>query len=147
MKNEKFFQAAIGGFLGFFAIVLVAAFCVCASGCKTASIDSTGVGERNQFISGQLDSTIKSLDRALVECDGEVRDCLERSRGIESGAERLKYLIGEYFKIVERIQDANNRAIAELEGLEKGMHDGVHDSNGTDTHSGSGSVSGTDEKD
>lgn len=147
MKNERFLQIVAGGLIGFVAIVLVAAFCSVASGCKSASIDSTGVGERNQYISGQLDSTIKSLDRALVECDGEVRDCLERSRGIESGAERLKYLIGEYFKIVERIQDANNRAIAELENMEKGMRNGVRNTSGNDTSSGSGSVSGTDKKD
>lgn len=102
-------------------ICLVIGFC--CVGCKSTKIDSTGVGERNQYVRGRLDSTIKSLDRDLADCDRALAECTERSRGIEDLAARLKYLTTEYFRITKQIQDANNRALAELDAMEEDMQD------------------------
>lgn len=102
-------------------ICILINMCMCA--CKTVEVDSTGIGERNQYVCGQLDSTIKSLDRDLADCDRALQECTERSRGIEDLAERLKYLTTEYFRITKQIQDANNRALSELNVLEEDMYE------------------------
>ena len=112
---------------------------LCCVGCKSTKIDSTGVGERNQYVRGRLDSTIKSLDRDLADCDRALAECTERSRGIEDLAARLKYLTTEYFRITKQIQDANNRALAELDAMEEDMQDVGTDTGDIDT-SDSGSI-------
>lgn len=106
---------------------------LCCMGCKSTQIDSTGVGERNQYVRGRLDSTIKSLDRDLADCDRALAECTERSRGIEDLAARLKYLTTEYFRITKQIQDANNRALAELDAMEEDMQDVGTDTGDIDT--------------
>ena len=106
--------------LKFICVIILCFGCV---GCKSTKIDSTGVGERNQYVRGRLDSTIKSLDRDLADCDRALAECTERSRGIEDLAARLKYLTTEYFRITKQIQDANNRALAELDVMEEDMQD------------------------
>lgn len=114
--------------------------CMCFVGCKSTAIDSSSVGERNQYVRGRLDSTIKSLDRDLVDCDRALAECTERSRGIEDLAARLKYLTTEYFRITKQIQDANNRAIAELNALEKDMQGVSNNSGNTDTDNSSSAI-------
>lgn len=129
--------------------VLAALALACAScfGCRSLGVDADGIGERNQYISGRLDSTIKSLDREIAYSNEQVRECLERSRDIESGAERLKYLVERYFEIVRRIQGASDKAVAELRSMEEGMrHDG-RDTGRPDIGERSGPVSGTYEED
>lgn len=123
LDNEnKFLQAFAGAIIGFVVLCLVSAFCVCIGGCKSAPAFTTELGERNQFVLGQLDSTITSLNRELNQSNDEIRECLERSRDIEDGARRIKYLFGEYVKTVQRIQDANNRAVERLKVLEENLH-------------------------
>ena len=116
-------------------ICVIALFVVgfCFVGCKSTKIDSTGVGERNQYVRGRLDSTIKSLDRDLADCDRALQECTERSRGIEDLAARLKYLTSEYFRITKQIQDANNRALSELNAMEEDMQEPCDNVGCTDT--------------
>lgn len=140
-ENESFSRAGIA--------VLAALAVACASfiGCRSLGVDAGGVGERNQYISGRLDSTIKSLDRELAYSNEQVRECLERSRDIESGAERLKYLVERYFEIVGRIQGASDKAVAELRSLEEGMRDDGRDTCRPDIGECRSPVSGTYEED
>lgn len=126
----------------FFIITILISLCFIA--CKSTSVDSTGVGERNQYVRGRLDSTIKSLNRDLADCNRALAECTERSRGVEDLAGRLKYLTQEYFRVTKQIQDANNRAITELNNLEKDMQSFNNDTINFDSSSRCVPVSGTD---
>lgn len=103
--------------------------------CKSTAVYTDPAGERNQYVRGRLDSTIKSLDRELTGADEALRECTERSRGIEDLGARLKYLTSEYFRITKQIQDANNRAISELDSMEKDLQDTGNNTSDTDNNS------------
>ena len=140
MKNEKFLQIVAGGFIGFVAIALVSAFCVCAGGCATTKSHSGRVRESDSYFIGKLETTIERFDEGIAEA-------VERSRGIENELERVDYLFGQYESAVGRLRDEVNTLRREIEVLEKGVHDGVRRPNGDAVSDSRGSVSGTDEKD
>ena len=146
-KKEKILRNFAGLVCFFVLALVVGCCCVLFPGCRTLAVDSTGIGERNKYIIGQLDSTIQSLNRELVESNGALEECVERSRTIEDGAQRLKYLVGRYFEVTKRIQDANNRAISRLEVLEESVRDSGVDTDGAVRGGGVGALPGADAQD
>ena len=140
MKNEKFLQIVAGGLIGFVAIVLVSAFCVCAGGCATTKSHAGRVRESDSYFIGKLETTIERFDEGIA-------GAVERSRGIENELERVDYLFGQYESAVGRLRDEVNTLRREIEVLEKDVHYSVLRPNGDAVSDSRGSVSGTDEKD
>lgn len=140
MKNERFLQIVAGGLIGFVAIVLVSAFCVCAGGCATTKSHAGRVRESDSYFIGKLETTIERFDEGIA-------GAVERSRGIENELERVDYLFGQYESAVGRLRDEVNTLRREIEVLEKDVHYSVLRPNGDAVSDSRGSIPGTDEKD
>lgn len=131
----------------FIICMLTVAMAVCCSGCVSTGFDEEGLGERNSYVRGQLDSTIRSLDRELTAGNESLRKCVERSGSIEDGARRLKELLRGYFEVVERIQEANSKALAKCKVLEESLHNSIPDSASSSSGGRSGALPGADKED
>lgn len=130
-----------------FTVLLCAFIGIICTSCRSTEVDSTGIGERNQYLRGRIDSTVKSLDRELVDCNSEIQQCLERSRRIEDLGERLKYLTTEYFKCFKQLQDTSDKAHAELQLVEEAIYNSNDGLAHTDSSRSSSVIPGTDPQD
>lgn len=140
MKNERFLQIIAGGLIGFVAIVLVSAFCVCAGGCATTKSHSGRVRESDSYFIGKLETTIERFDEGIA-------GAVERSRGIENELERVDYLFGQYESAVGRLRDEVNTLRREIEVLEKGVPNNIQRPVGADNGDSHNTIPGTDKKD
>lgn len=113
-KNKTWLGVVAGGMLGFVAILIVAAFCVCTGGCASrAAGEAVDVIARDSQLRGRLESTVESLDGTILDSVERLEAVVEDSRKIESGAKRLDFLFTcyeqEVYRLINEMRGASDR--------------------------------------
>lgn len=102
-KTERFLRVFAGGLLLLVAVIVVAAFCLCAGGCSTTRIttDPGDIRQSNAYIIGELTQSVNEFDRGLGEAT-------EKSRSITDAVDRVDYLFQQYEQAALRLRNEVN---------------------------------------
>ena len=84
-------------YIGLAALAFLALFC---TGCVTNGNAVAG----DTFAAGQLEATIRELDRTTADSRKRIEDVISASRNLGDGIDRLEYLFTEYEREVRKLQ-------------------------------------------
>lgn len=113
-KNKTWLGVVAGGMLGFVAILVVAAFCVCSSGCATSRTrrNAGDIRLSDSYILGGIENAVSNFD------DGIGR-AVRESKGIANEVDRLEFLFNRYEQHALRLRDEVNNLRAEIKNARK----------------------------